>query len=392
MQHELISHSPDLKRLKDKGYGIQIKGGLLIVHQIPYLNEKREIAYGKLVSELSLEGGTRTTQPSTHILYFSGTHPCFMDGTPITALKHSESVQEITKGVTVNYLFSNKPGRNYTDYYEKVSTYANIISAPAKAIDNNVTEKSFMTFEKDADGSVFMYEDTNSGRANITSISEKLKGQRIAIVGTGGTGSYILDFVAKTPVQEIHLFDSDHFYVHNAFRAPGAASLEDLDRQLKKVEYLHEKYSKMHKGIIPNDARIVSDTLPKLKAMSFVFIAIDKGEVKKVIIEFLLKERIPFVDVGLGLEVKNNSLIGSVRTTTGTPEKNDHLNKYISFVDEDDDGYNSNIQIAELNALNACFAVIKWKKLFGFYNDMEKEFNTTYVVNESQLVNNEICS
>ncbi|MBO9684456.1 MAG: ThiF family adenylyltransferase, partial [Flavisolibacter sp.] len=65
MQHELISHSPDLKRLKDEGYGIQIKGGLLIVHQIPYLNEKKEIAYGKLVSELNLQGGTRTIQPST---------------------------------------------------------------------------------------------------------------------------------------------------------------------------------------------------------------------------------------------------------------------------------------------------------------------------------------
>ncbi|MBO9618789.1 MAG: ThiF family adenylyltransferase, partial [Niabella sp.] len=319
-------------------------------------------------------------------------YPCFIDGTRIMALWLNDNAQEMVKGITVNYSFSNNPGRAYIDYYEKISTYANIISAPAKAIDNNVTEKSFPTFEEDAEGSVFMYEDTNSGRANITSVSEKLKGQRIAIIGTGGTGSYILDFVAKTPVQEIHLFDSDSFYVHNAFRTPGAASLEDLDRQLKKVEYLHEKYSKMHKGIVPNDVKIVSDTLPKLMAMSFVFIAIDKGEVKKVIIEFLLKEGIPFIDVGLGLEVKNNSLIGSVRTTTGTPEKNDHLNKYISFVDEEDDGYNSNIQIAELNALNACFAVIKWKKLFGFYNDMEKEFNTVYVVNESQLVNNEICS
>ena len=32
-----------------------------------------------------------------------------------------------------------------------------------------------------------------------------------------------------------------------------------------------------------------------------------------------------------------------------------------------DDDYNRNIQIADLNALNAAFAVIKWKKLFGFY-------------------------
>jgi tRNA A37 threonylcarbamoyladenosine dehydratase len=49
----------------------------------------------------------------------------------------------------------------------------------------------------------------------------------------GGTGSYILDLVAKTAVMEIHLFDGDDFNQHNAFRAPGAASLEDLEKHMK---------------------------------------------------------------------------------------------------------------------------------------------------------------
>jgi tRNA A37 threonylcarbamoyladenosine dehydratase len=51
----------------------------------------------------------------------------------------------------------------------------------------------------------------------------------------GGTGSYVLDFVAKTPVKEIHLFDGDIFDQHNAFRAPGAPSGEELEQRLKKV-------------------------------------------------------------------------------------------------------------------------------------------------------------
>ena len=71
-------------------------------------------------------------------------------------------------------------------------------------------------------------------------------GERVAIVGLGGTGSYVLDFVAKTPVQEIHLFDGDEFLTHNAFRAPGAASLEALRRKPKKVDYLAAIYSNMH--------------------------------------------------------------------------------------------------------------------------------------------------
>ena len=67
----------------------------------------------------------------------------------------------------------------------------------------------------------------------------------MAIVGLGGTGSYILDFLAKTPVQHIHLFDGDRFLQHNAFRSPGAPSLEELQEELSKVGWFQRIYSRM---------------------------------------------------------------------------------------------------------------------------------------------------
>jgi hypothetical protein len=366
MSQELINHSPDLKRLKEEGYGIQIKGGLLVVHQIPYVNDKKEIVFGKLVSELNLINAIQTGPPSTHTLSFSGSFPCYPDGTPITALKHGEGISEITKDIIVNFSFSNKPGRDYIDYYEKISAYANIISSPAKAIDEKVTEKTFMIFDEEAESSVFMYIDSNSSRANITPISEKLMGQKIAIIGTGGTGSYILDFIAKTPVQEIHLYDGDNFYVHNAFRSPGAASIDELNSQLKKVDYLKLKYSKMHKGIIVHGYHIIEENKYEFNDKTFAFISIDKGKGKKTIIESLIKAKVPFIDVGIGIDIVKNSLIGTLRVTAGNHLKSTHLYERISFVDNEDDDYTSNIQIAELNALNAALAVIKWKKFLGF--------------------------
>ena len=54
-------------------------------------------------------------------------------------------------------------------------------------------------------------------------------------MGLGGTGSYVLDLVAKTPVWEIHLFDGDAFLQHNAFRSPGAPSLDELEAQPPKA-------------------------------------------------------------------------------------------------------------------------------------------------------------
>jgi tRNA A37 threonylcarbamoyladenosine dehydratase len=49
-----------------------------------------------------------------------------------------------------------------------------------------------------------------ASRAGITAISARLSMFRIAIVGLGGTGSYVLDLVAKSAVREIHLFDCVH--------------------------------------------------------------------------------------------------------------------------------------------------------------------------------------
>ena len=57
--------------------------------------------------------------------------------------------------------------------------------------------------------SLFNYVDTAATKAGLVVANGKLENGKIAIVGVGGTGSYVLDFVAKTPVAEIHIFDRD---------------------------------------------------------------------------------------------------------------------------------------------------------------------------------------
>ncbi|MFR7634026.1 MAG: DUF6791 domain-containing protein, partial [Streptococcus salivarius] len=43
MSQQLINHSPDLKRLRDEGYEIEVHGGHLLVHHIPYVRSNKEI-------------------------------------------------------------------------------------------------------------------------------------------------------------------------------------------------------------------------------------------------------------------------------------------------------------------------------------------------------------
>jgi hypothetical protein len=65
----------------------------------------------------------------------------------------------------------------------------------------------------------------------------------------------------------------------------------------------------------------------------------------------------------------------------------------ISCADNGGDNlYAKNIQIAEMNALNAALAVIRWKKLCGFYFDPVPTYNWTYVVSTSILVKDEATS
>ena len=389
MSQQLISRSRDLTRLRDEGYNIEIRANHLVVKDVPYVNANKEVKIGALVSDLTLAGDVTTT-PGTHVVMFAGEHPCDKNGVEIDKIKHSSKRMILEGDLAVDHSFSSKPNGGYKDYYDKMSTYATIIASPAESIDQSVTAKTFRLIEPEEDDSVFAYLDTASSRAGITLVTNKLTRSNAAIVGLGGTGSYILDLVAKTPVREIHLFDADKFSQHNAFRSPGAPSIGELREQPTKVAYFADRYSRMHRHIVSHDCYIGDSNVEELRAMDFVFLALDKGEPKKLIVEKLEACDVTFIDVGMGVTLVDAALLGVLRITSSTPDKRDHVSdkKRIPFTDGDgNNDYDRNIQITDLNALNAALAVIKWKKLCGFYQDFEHEHYSTYTIDGNLLTN-----
>jgi len=215
---------------------------------------------------------------------------------------------------------------------------------------------------------------------------------KVAFVGLGGTGAYALDLVAKTHVREIHLFDGDEFLQHNAFRAPGAPSLETLRKKPSKVAHYAEIYGQMRRGIFSHEGYLDDATVKQLVGFDFVFLCVDKSAVRKLVADFLHEHKIPFIDVGMELELIDDQqcLIGTCRVTLSTPEKSDHFPRHVSLKESGaDDLYGSNIQVADLNALNAAMAVIKWKKYCGFYQDCYKEHQSAYAINAHQLTRDE---
>lgn len=389
MSRRLISRSPDLKRLEDEGYEVAIRGSYLVVGHVPYRTTAGEVAYGTLVSTLELAGDA-TVKPGDHVAHFMGGVPHGTDGAPLSRILHSVGQQSLAADLVSDCSFSSKPadGRGYADYYDKVTTYVRMISQPARALDSEATARTFPVIRDEADESVFNYTDTASSRAGIAALTEKLQVAKVAIVGVGGTGTYILDFLAKTPVGEIHLFDDDVFLQHNAFRSPSAPSIEELEERPKKVEHFARVYSKMRRSVVAHPYHVVAANVEELRGFDFAFLTAESSDAKALIPRKLIEFGVPFVDVGMGL-YEEGALGGIVRATTITPDHSSHVGTRISSGTGIDDPYAQNIQIVELNALNAALAVIKWKKLLGFYLDDEDEHHTLYVIGGNALINAE---
>jgi hypothetical protein len=388
MSQRLIARSADLKQLQDEGFDISTRGAVVVVRDVPYLTSEREVKRGTLVSTLVLADDVTVNPVEDHVAFFAGEKPYNANGSAIGVVIN-DSIQQSYGGVAVNLQMSAKPKTadfKYRDYHHKMTTYVRILSRPARKVDSAVTARTNPIIVEDEEESVFNYVDGASSRAGLEVISDKLKVGSVAIVGLGGTGTYILDLLAKTPIRKIHLFDGDAFHQHNAFRAPGAPAKDQLAQRPTKVRHFIEMYSAMRRDIIEHDYYVDASTVDELREMDFVFIAIDKGKPRKLIAEKLEEFGVGFIDVGMGVKEKDGSLIGMARTTTSTPEHRSR-GKLPFAGGGDEDDYTRNIQVADLNALNAVLAVIKWKKLVGFYGDIDHEHQSLYTINGNYLIN-----
>ena len=386
MSHELISRREDLKRLVEDGYEIEVRSGHLILHRVPYVTRDRTVKYGQLICPLAIDG-LEAGPPPDHTIYFAGQYPCDDHGAPIEALRNSSQRQELAEDLWVDHYFSAKPVTgNYTDYHHKLTHYAQVIGRCARRLDPSVVDRSGQLVMAEDPNDPFVFMDTASSRAGITRLNEQLSGDRIGIVGLGGTGSYILDYVSKTRVAEIHLFDGDRFKQHNAFRAPGPTTIEELENKPTKTQLYGERYARMRRGVVAHEFDVDKDNVEALRDLDFVFVAIHDNETRQWLLPALSEMDVPFVDVGMGIEKANDKLLGIVRTSFCETPRSSAAPRGVSGV-QDVGEYERNVQIVELNALNAALAVIRWKKHRGFYTDLGQEGRSTYTIDGNHMSN-----
>jgi hypothetical protein len=395
MSDALINRSADLRRLDEEGFELEIRAGFLLVHGVPYVKADRSLARGTLLCALTLDpSGQSTVAPGDHTAYFVGDMPCHRDGQPLTAIVNSSARQNLGNGIEVDHYLSSKPegtGR-YESFYEKMVAYVGHIQRPAQSHDRTADARTGRKAAASDNEGPFQFPDTASARYGLGAVNHKLELRRVAIIGLGGTGSYVLDLVAKTPVEEIHLYDDDQFLNHNLFRAPGAPEPETLKDFPSKVAYFAAGYGRIHGGVTPHPVRITTANVEELAGFDFAFVCVDKGSARRAIADGLHRLGIPFIDTGIGVELEAETLDGCVRVTFIRPEMEwVAVERLLPFgdVEAEDDVYDKGIQIADLNSLNAALAVLRWKRWVDFYRDERGEANASYMIEGNLLTSRE---
>lgn len=389
MFHQLVNHNQDLRHLVEQGYAVAFDSNYLIVRDIPYLDSEGKLQIGAIVTKLEFIDQERVTQ-TDHQVFFAGSVPHGLDGKPIPNLGGGTAqlaLSEASKDVVVQRSFSNKPTTTgkFADFFEKIESYVTIISGPAMEL-HHANPFTFRSVSEVIENSVFKFYDTLTSRAEITDLSAKFKNDVIAIIGVGGTGSYVLDFLVKTPVREIRAFDLDPFHVHNAFRSPGKLEQSELGKS--KAEVYLSRYENFRTGLSVTRTLIDASTSDDLNGVTFAFVCVDKGSSRADIFDLLIAKGIPFIDVGMGLRRKDDSLNGMLRMTYYSAEHGSKVRDkgLAELGDTPDDLYRTNIQVVELNALNACLAVIRFKQLRGFYSEDLPYYNLLLEVGDLKIV------
>ena len=390
MFQKLVSRNPDLARLVERGYAVAFDQGHLIVRDIPYLDPAGNLQSGTIVSKLvSVDG--EVMQQQDHQIYFAGSHPYNLQGQPIPNLgggPTSIALAAEHSDVVVQRSFSNKPKSSgaFADHFAKIESYVAIISGPAIE-KHKVALYTYRADKAEVSDPIFKLQDTLTSRAGIADLNAGFANEKIAIIGLGGTGAFLLDYAVKARIPEIVGFDGDDFHVHNAYRSPGRLDEAELGR--KKADVYQTRYEPFRHGLTLKATYITSESADEFKGVTFAFVCVDKGYARNEIFDLLIGLGIPFIDVGMGLKRKHGPISGMMRTTYFQPEIASELKAkgLAETADGADNLYRDNIQIGELNALNACIAMVRYKQLRKFYRSDEANLNSLFEIADLSMVN-----
>ena len=389
MSNSPIDHSPDLQALVTCGYSLEIRGAYLVVKNIPYLcSPSGDLGTADLITSLDLTPENATRPPSDHTVWWTGNVPYYPDGTSMEAdisCDKWDAGRDLGENTIVYMQWSLKPleggtMRPYTDYHEKIQTYIDEVAAYADARHPGALEAARAGEDPvTISNTRFKYLNTSTYRYGLKGVERPIEDEVVAVIGVGGTGSYLVDNLAKTNVKELHLFDDDVLEQHTAFRLAGAADIQELGGSSTKVAWHKKRYAAIRdQGIFAHETKVMGASRELLAAFTTVFIAVDDLQCRREIQALCNELGIFHISVGLAVEIEgedNNQLGGMIKVETA----------FVSPSRREEDAHPNHaepqvygqVQTAELNMLGAALAIVEWKAKVGIYRSERSKYDST---------------
>ena len=356
-----------------RGWQIEVSKNRISLSEVPYRQESGDAGLCRISVDTQDDGLTMkapehsgNAHHAATLTGVSGARAYQANGEPVGNVLWSDGTNECVISIMPD-------SGDYVDAWHALVVYATSVTGPAGRAEREQVER---LFEFNIEGE--NYRDMKEWR-------DRAGGQKIAIVGLGGVGLWILDLMSKTYVSEIRIWDGDEIEGRNLLRAPGWASKDAIGTN--KAEYFGQHYQRFRKGISihpeywqPGEHANVFDE------MDFVFMAVDKADVRAALCETLEQRGIPFVDVGMGVELHQGRVRGSCqvfysgedpgrwRVGIPTAEGTEGAKAYYD------------LQLADLGALNAALAVGMWRRHTEQYEEEERNWLIRYLIEENDLL------
>lgn len=213
--------------------------------------------------------------------------------------------------------------------------------------------------------------------------------ERVAIVGLGGVGAWIADFVVKADPREVHGWDYDCIEPKNILRMPGGLDPNIwIDRP--KADWFHETYSRIHTSVHGHNVKVLPENVQDvIEQTTFAFVAVDDADDRMMVCDTLANARIPFVVAGLSLVRKDKRVMVSMRIVTAHVGASSWREAIPQVGQAGQDDYGS-LDLPDVYSMAAGWAIQSWRKMRGQFWQEDREECLVYSASDQSLISREV--
>ncbi len=209
--------------------------------------------------------------------------------------------------------------------------------------------------------------------------------ERVAIVGLGGVGAWIADFVVKADPQEVHGWDYDCIEPKNILRMPGG-----LDPNVwigrPKADWFQETYSLIHTNVHGHNVKVLPENVQEvIEKTTFAFVAVDHADDRMMVCDTLANAGIPFVVVGLSPVRKDKRVKVSMRIVTAHVGVSSWREAIPQVGQAGQDDYGS-LDLPDVYSMAAGWAMQSWRKMRGQFWQEQREECLHYSASDQSLI------